>query len=304
MRLRSLWDVSIPAPDQVPEGAVLLYDRGAGRWVAQVLHTGLPPHQHSPGDITPQGEGSGLDADTVDGVHASGLASANHTHPEATTSTPGFLSALDKSKLDSLSPQGQLAFGKVRVGTTDVVASVIQDILELVAGNNISLTPDAATKKVTASVSPQGPGSNLNADLLDGYHASSFALLSHSHALSVVHAANTASVTINQTTSSPVTITSVSITPGSWIVLGSIQLLPASTTSATFYGYLRRDTTSLRTYSVSANSNHGLVTMVLITLVSPTTNQTITLSGATSNTSYTATVAAYGGNLLAIRYAN
>jgi len=38
------------------------------------------PHTHAPSDISPQGDGSGLDADTVDGKHASDFASANHTH--------------------------------------------------------------------------------------------------------------------------------------------------------------------------------------------------------------------------------
>lgn len=41
-----------------------------------------PPeaHTHDPSDISPQGSGSGLDADKLDGQHASAFASATHTH--------------------------------------------------------------------------------------------------------------------------------------------------------------------------------------------------------------------------------
>jgi hypothetical protein len=37
-------------------------------------------HTHPPSQISPQGSGSGLDADTVDGQHASAFAPATHTH--------------------------------------------------------------------------------------------------------------------------------------------------------------------------------------------------------------------------------
>ena len=37
-------------------------------------------HDHAPADIVPQGSGSGLDADKVDGKHASSFASSSHTH--------------------------------------------------------------------------------------------------------------------------------------------------------------------------------------------------------------------------------
>jgi hypothetical protein len=40
-------------------------------------------HTHPPSQISPQGSGSGLDADTVDGQHASAFAPATHTHNAA-----------------------------------------------------------------------------------------------------------------------------------------------------------------------------------------------------------------------------
>lgn len=42
-------------------------------------------------------------------------------------------------------------FGKVKVGTTTIEADTTQDTLELVAGTNVTLTPDATDDKVTVS---------------------------------------------------------------------------------------------------------------------------------------------------------
>ncbi|GBD21720.1 hypothetical protein HRbin28_02178 [bacterium HR28] len=176
--------------------------------------------------VGPQGSGSGLDADLLDGQHASAFAPASHTHPDATTTTSGFLSAGDKAKLDGIQPGAEVnqnafsgvkvgsitiaatqktdtielvagsnvtltpdaankkvtiaasggssvnSYGVVQVGSTNVAATVPGDTVKLAAGSNVTLTPDAATKQVTIAVSPQGSGSGLHADLLDGYHAS------------------------------------------------------------------------------------------------------------------------------------
>ena len=48
------------------------------------------------------GPGSGLDADTLDGIHAAGFAAASHTHADATTGTAGFMTAADKTKMDGI----------------------------------------------------------------------------------------------------------------------------------------------------------------------------------------------------------
>lgn len=49
------------------------------------------------------GAGSGIDADLLDGKHAKDFADATHTHRTATASNNGFLSSLDKQKLNKLS---------------------------------------------------------------------------------------------------------------------------------------------------------------------------------------------------------
>ena len=44
------------------------------------------------------------------------------------------------------------AFGNVKVGSTTIAADAVQDTLELAAGSNITLTPDATNDKVTIAV--------------------------------------------------------------------------------------------------------------------------------------------------------
>lgn len=58
--------------------------------VNRLLHTG------------DTGSGKGLDADTLDGKHASSFALNNHTHAVATTSADGLMTAADKTKLNSI----------------------------------------------------------------------------------------------------------------------------------------------------------------------------------------------------------
>jgi hypothetical protein len=45
-------------------------------------------HGHAPADIAPQGSGSGLDADTIDGMHAAEFAPVNHTHSMGSPTDP------------------------------------------------------------------------------------------------------------------------------------------------------------------------------------------------------------------------
>lgn len=48
--------------------------------------------------------------------------------------------------------QNQNAFSNVKVGTTTIAADTTTDTLELAAGSNITLTPDATNDKVTISI--------------------------------------------------------------------------------------------------------------------------------------------------------
>lgn len=87
-----------------------------------------------------------------------GIAPATHVgsggtaHAAATTSANGFMSKEDKTKLDGIAAgagTNQPAFGKVKVGGSTIAATTTTDTVELVAGTNVTLTPDGTGKKVT-----------------------------------------------------------------------------------------------------------------------------------------------------------
>ena len=64
-----------------------------------------------------------LNADLLDGCEASAFATASHTHSAATTSTAGFMSAADKTKMDGIATGAQVnqnAFSNVVVGATTI----------------------------------------------------------------------------------------------------------------------------------------------------------------------------------------
>jgi hypothetical protein len=251
------------------------------------------------------GSGSGLDADTVDGMHAANFAPASHTHPDATTTASGFMSAADKSKLDSVqagAEVNQLAYSHISVGSTTVSASSKTDTLSLVAGSNIGIAADAAARQLTFSVSPQGAGSGLNADLLDGLHAAAFALASHEHSLPVQLATNSSDITFSS--SSYTTITSVTLTSGSWLVIGVIQVVNGGPSQSTFTGALRLGSTNLRSSTFTFADAQGLVTIVLMILRTVTSSETITLVGNKTGSGNNFYVFANHGYILAIRYSS
>lgn len=101
-----------------------------------------------------------LNADKVDGKDASDFATANHTHAAATTSTSGFLTGPDMLKLNGIAAGAevnQMAFGNVLVGSTTIQADAKTDTLEMVAGTNIAITPDATNDRITISVTGKVP---------------------------------------------------------------------------------------------------------------------------------------------------
>jgi hypothetical protein len=121
----------------------------------------LPSHTHTPSQISPQGSGSGLDADTVDGQHASAFAPASHTH-SASDITSGRLSA---SRLPTSSTANR--FLVVRTANSDPVYDAIQ------------ATDLPAHTHSPSQISPQGSGSGLDADKLDGLDSTAFERVSN-----------------------------------------------------------------------------------------------------------------------------
>lgn len=82
----------------------------------------------------------------------SGAKFTDTTYGAATTSAAGLMSAADKTKLNGIATGAEVnqnAFAKVVVGETEIVADAKSDSLSLVAGSNVTLTPNAANDSVT-----------------------------------------------------------------------------------------------------------------------------------------------------------
>lgn len=104
-----------------------------------------------------------LNADKLDGYDASHFSADGHVHNNASTSTAGFMSAADKTKLDGVATGAEVnqnAFGNVSVGSTTLQADNKQDTLYIAAGNNISINADAANDKLTIGLTGTVPVAN------------------------------------------------------------------------------------------------------------------------------------------------
>lgn len=108
------------------------------------------------------GSGSGLDADLLDGKEASAFSLTNHTHSVATTSANGFMSAQQVKDLNDIKS----------TTSSDTLTSTI----------NSTVTSTQTINNIFTKIKDiDGSGSKLDADLLDGKEASSFATSTHSH---------------------------------------------------------------------------------------------------------------------------
>lgn len=116
---------------------------------------------------TADGTGSGLDADTLDGYHASDLATASHTHGTsgitdgAITTAKIATDAVDNARLANMA-QATVKGRASSAGTgdpVDLTATEVRDIICTVDGS----------------------GSGLDADFLDGMQAAAFATAAHVH---------------------------------------------------------------------------------------------------------------------------
>ena len=97
--------------------------------------------------------------------HITAMNSRTITIPNsvATTSTPGLMSASDKTKLDGIATSAEVnqnAFSNVVVGSTTIAADSKTDSLTLV-GSNVTLTPDATNDKVTIGITKDNVTSAL-----------------------------------------------------------------------------------------------------------------------------------------------
>lgn len=108
-------------------------------------------------------ENTNLNAAKLNGKTSADFAPKSHTHNVATTSSNGYMSNVDKQKLDNIAMNAetnQNAFSNVKIGTNIIQADSKTDTLELSQGANISLIPDVGNDKITISVSGTVPNAN------------------------------------------------------------------------------------------------------------------------------------------------
>lgn len=99
--------------------------------------------------------GISITGDAANNACSIAVTQDGHSHAAATTGAAGFMSTTDKAKLDGIAAAAevnQMAFSNVLVGGTTIAADSKTDTLELAAGTNITLTPDATNDKVTINV--------------------------------------------------------------------------------------------------------------------------------------------------------
>ncbi len=133
-------------------GEALTWDAGLSQWIPKPKADAA--HTHAPPDISPQGSGSGLDADTVDGQHASAFAQASHGH--------------DHGALTGLSDDDHTQYVHTSIARTITAQH--------------TFNPPAAGPPFNLGANAQGQlVSGLDADTVDGKHASDLANASHTH---------------------------------------------------------------------------------------------------------------------------
>ena len=89
----------------------------------------------------------------------------------ASTSDPGLMSAEDKTKLAGIAAGAEVnqnAFSSVKVGSSTIAADGKTDTLELVAGSNVTITPDATNDKVTIAATNTKYTAASTTPLMDG----------------------------------------------------------------------------------------------------------------------------------------
>lgn len=138
--------------------------------------------------------------------------------PKATQSVDGLITKKDKTKLDGIATGAEVnqnAFSKVTVGSTTVAADNKTDTLTLVAGSNVTITPDATNDKITIAATDT--------------KYSSKAAVSGGTDVSLVTTGEKA--TWNAKTSNTGTITQVKAN-GTSIATSGVANIPAASTSA------------------------------------------------------------------------
>lgn len=118
-----------------------------------------------------QGHITSATAITKNDITNLGIPAQDTTYSLATTNENGLLSAIDKTKINSIENNAEVnqnTFSNVKVGTSTVSANTKTDTVELIAGNNIVLTPDITNKQVTIATTSSMYDSGTTAELQSG----------------------------------------------------------------------------------------------------------------------------------------
>lgn len=140
----------------------------------------------------------GVVGGTTPAVHGSDhISGGRDAIPNATANgSSGLMSGADKAKLDAVqtgAEKNQNAYSRVVVGSTPIDAGSASAQIELAAGSNIVLSPDAAQRKVTIGLTGTVPKAT-NADTVGGKSASAFVPAAHVGSGGTAHAVATTSV--------------------------------------------------------------------------------------------------------------
>lgn len=106
-----------------------------------------------PGELNlVSGSNVSLTYSTSSNMHTVTIDATDTTYSDATTTTDGLMSSADKTKLNGITAgaePNQNAISNVTVGSVTISAVSATDTITLIAGNNVTLTPNATNKSVT-----------------------------------------------------------------------------------------------------------------------------------------------------------
>lgn len=200
-----------------------------------------------------------------------GAATSGHTHNAAKTSAAGFMSAADKTKLDSIASGAEVnqnAFSNIAViGASTIVADAKNDTLTLAAGSNVTITPNTTddmitisatdTKYSAATTSSTGLMSAADKAKLDGITASADSV---AFSRSLTSGTKVGTITINGTATDLYAPTNTDTKYSDMVgattsTAGTHGLVPAPAAGAATR-YLRSD----GTWQVPPNTTYGVAT--------------------------------------------
>jgi hypothetical protein len=121
--------------------------------------------------LTVDGTTSSLDADTLDGYHYTHFA----TTDTVTQITNGLMSSTDKTKLDSLVNYVLPSTLPATIIITDTTHRFVTDTETSSWNSKLDASTYTANDVLSKVKTVDGDGSDLDADLLDGYHSTHFA---------------------------------------------------------------------------------------------------------------------------------